>query len=333
MPVPESAPMTLERDPCLVRGAVARVRIDELRAADSPRTAGQNADHVKALAESRSPLLPIVVHRATMRVVDGMHRLAAARLRGEQEVDIVFVACAEKDLFVHAVQLNIEHGLTLTLTERKDAAVRILHSHPHWSDRRVASVTGLSPSTVGSVRSRSTDRNGHSNTRQGRDGVERPLNADDGRRRACELLIQRPEASVREIASMAGIAPSTVHDVRRRLRDGEEPVPARRRATGASRGQPVTAAPAVRPCRATEISVGAICADPVLRHTTDGRTLLRLLSLQDVLLMHIPRLSGIVPEHLRSAVAQLARRAGDSWYELSRRLGSAQPSSCSKVAG
>ncbi|MGH8879883.1 MAG: hypothetical protein ACRD0P_21450, partial [Stackebrandtia sp.] len=66
----------------LLRGGahVERVRIALLRPADSPRLDGENSEHTQMLAESSEKLPPILVHRQTMRVIDGVHRLSAALL-------------------------------------------------------------------------------------------------------------------------------------------------------------------------------------------------------------------------------------------------------------
>src|SRR5947199_10633529 len=57
--------------------------VSSLLPGDSPRVAGENPEHVQLLAAARN-LPPILVHRSTMRVIDGMHRLRAARLRGDE---------------------------------------------------------------------------------------------------------------------------------------------------------------------------------------------------------------------------------------------------------
>ncbi|MEV0372122.1 hypothetical protein AB0I10_20205 [Streptomyces sp. NPDC050636] len=77
---------TADREGNQGQGPTAMVPIIALRPADSPRTAGESSDHVRKLAELTTPLPPIVVHRPTMRVVDGMHRVRAAVLRGEEYV-------------------------------------------------------------------------------------------------------------------------------------------------------------------------------------------------------------------------------------------------------
>ena len=66
-----------------VDGPVTTVPVSALRAGQSPRQAGENLEHVRALADTTDELPPIIVRRADMRVVDGMHRLRAARLRGD----------------------------------------------------------------------------------------------------------------------------------------------------------------------------------------------------------------------------------------------------------
>ncbi|MFD0433138.1 ParB N-terminal domain-containing protein, partial [Streptomyces chartreusis] len=91
---------------------------------------------------------PIIVHRDSMRVIDGLHRLRAAQLRGHSTIAVTFYDGTEADAFVLAVESNVRHGLPLSLPDRKRAAVRIIATHPQWSDRKIASVTGISPATV-----------------------------------------------------------------------------------------------------------------------------------------------------------------------------------------
>ncbi|WP_214415751.1 ParB/RepB/Spo0J family partition protein [Sphaerisporangium fuscum] len=117
------------------------VAVSDLLPADSPRLEGENPDHVRLLAESEEEFPPIVVHRPTMRVVDGMHRLRAAVLRGAERVRVLFIdGVDEADLFVLAVEANIAHGLPLTLADRRAAAARIVASKPQFSDRAIAAV-------------------------------------------------------------------------------------------------------------------------------------------------------------------------------------------------
>ena len=208
------------------------VPVLRLRPADSPRLNGEDKAHIARLAETETLLPPILVDKRTMRVIDGMHRLMAASLQGRETIDVVFFDGSEADIFLHAVQENIAHGLPLSQADRRAAAERIIASHPHMSDRAIGHTVGLAAKTVATVRKRSSQGVPQSDARVGRDGKVRPLNSGEGRRRAAELLAQQPEASLRDVARAAGISPATVLDVRKRLERGEPAVPERRPAGG-----------------------------------------------------------------------------------------------------
>jgi hypothetical protein len=61
---------------------VIAVPVLALRPADSPRLNGEDKAQIARLAETETPLPPILVDRRTMRVIDGMHRLMAASVQG-----------------------------------------------------------------------------------------------------------------------------------------------------------------------------------------------------------------------------------------------------------
>lgn len=317
-----------------VDGPVTQVATSRLVGSYSPRCGGEDGEHVQLLAESGAPLPPIIVHRDTMRVVDGMHRLRAARLRGQHEVDVVYFDGGEDDAFVHAVLTNISHGLPLGLKDRRSAAERILSSHPSWSDRRIATVAGLAPSTVCAIRERSTGRIDQSNARVGRDGKTRRLSAAEGRRAAHDLMLKNPTASIREIAAIAGISPSTVHDVRARMRAGlvpvsegrvaQQPEPqtppsvqteSRTRRSGAGRAEKSALS-----ADESAATVSNLSRDPALRLTDAGRSLLRALSVQALLIENPSELVAAVPSHQRTSLAAVARQAGRTWQSFATSL-------------
>jgi ParB-like chromosome segregation protein Spo0J len=208
------------------------------------RVKGEDTKHVRALAEVEDELPPIVVHRATMRVIDGMHRVRAAILSGVAYIEALLFDGAEDEAFLLAVRLNVAHGLPLSRADRVAAAIRIIHSSPQWSDRAIARAAGLSDKTVASIRRRASASAEipHLPDRIGRDGRIRPFSPAAGRRMAGDLIAQNPDAAIREIALQAGISPGTARDVRERLRNGLDPVPLRQRA--ASGSQPAESRPA-----------------------------------------------------------------------------------------
>ncbi|MDT3400335.1 ParB/RepB/Spo0J family partition protein [Streptomyces sp. B1866] len=179
------------------------VRIDELKDADSPRLDGEDLDHIRVLMETETP--PILVHRQTMRVIDGMHRLRAAKLNGKPKIEVEFFDGSETDAFLRAVEANTAHGLPLAMADRKSAARRIIRSHPDLSNREIARCAGLSDKTVAAIRRSSPDIP-QLNVRKGADGRARPLAASEGRLRAAKVIAERPEATLREVAREAGIS-------------------------------------------------------------------------------------------------------------------------------
>ncbi|MGW6739464.1 streptomycin biosynthesis protein [Streptomyces sp. NPDC055025] len=312
------------------------MEIDALRPTGSPRLAGERQEHIELLAAVATPLPPIIVHRPTMRVIDGHHRLKAARLRGESRIAARFFDGDETAAFVLSVRLNVTHGLPLALADRKRAAERIIVSHPQWSDRRVASVTGIAPGTVGDIRKRVVRGPGPEGRRLGRDGRMRPVDGSTGRIRAGELLAENPDLSLRQVARAAGISPETARDVRNRLGNGEDPLPRRRRreaapdeerTVGGEFGALRLARPGQRtrpdvvPASDHAVLVKRLMADPALRFSETGRNLLRLLAPHTLRKEEWEAIISNVPPHCSDIVADLARQFAGLWSEFAERVG------------
>lgn len=277
-------PSSASFDPNSMAGPVELVLISSLVPGDSPRQAGEDLEHIRTLAESPSKLPPIVVHRGSMRVIDGMHRLQAAMLRGQDEIEVRFFNGDENDAFVFAVQANIAHGLPLSSGDRRAAAERIIGSHPEWSDRAVSMVAGLSAKRVAEIRLAVAGQAAEIKRRLGRDGRCRPVSGTEGRLAASELIRKDPEASLREIAREAGISPATVADVRARMARGEDPVTPKQRSipkreSGAgnrnSQERPTAVDRKKSMVELTKV-IESLKRDPSLRFNESGRILLRI---------------------------------------------------------
>ncbi|WP_346622451.1 ParB/RepB/Spo0J family partition protein [Blastococcus montanus] len=303
--------------------------IDSLLTGDSPRLGGENADHVQRLVDCGGTLPPIIVHRADGRIIDGMHRLRAARLRGEHTIQVRYVDCRDIDPFVLAVRLNAQHGLPLTRAERANAARRVITAHPDWSDRMIASLTGLAANTIASIRQRATDDVPQSIGRMGRDGKVRPVLAAPGRERAQQLLAENPTASLRQVARAAGVSLGTAHDVRRRMNAGEDVVPARnarRQAGTTARSSTTELQPAVESRRDLPDwgQMGALLEllkrDPSLRFTEGGRTVLRLFDLQCGFATRQDQVAHSVPAHCGTSIAAIARACAGAWLRFAEEL-------------
>lgn len=328
--------------------------ISALSPGDSPRLSGEDAEHVRTLAEAETPLPPITAHRDTMRVIDGMHRLRAAVQRGHEYIDVRFFDGSGQDAFVLALRLNAGHGLPLTRADRTAAAKRIIGVHLTWSDRLIASVAGLSAGTIRTLRKESGDAEA-AVARIGRDGRVRPTDAAAGRLAASRVVAEHPGASLREIARKAGVSLGTARDVRERMQHGQDPLPPMQRThlslaarkESAEGGGPAGADQtihALRGIRGTQARedvgnrflggetddqipdvpeiLNSLIRDPSLRFTDSGRQLLRWLSALTVALPTWNDVVPTVPSHSAYMVADLARKCAIEWsnfaYELSK---------------
>jgi ParB-like chromosome segregation protein Spo0J len=275
------------------------------------------------LAESEEPLPPILVHRATGRVIDGMHRLGAAQLRGQQTIDVRYFDGTAEEAFVVAVRSNVSHGLPLSLADREAAAARIIVSHPHWSDRSIAAATGLATRNVAAIR-RSTGEAAAQAVRIGRDGRARPVDSADGRRLASRLIADHPEASLREVARAAGISPTTARDVRQRMDRGDDPVPTKRRGGKAQDTEGPASGARTGGQRFVLKDPAAVLQnltkDPSLRFTESGRALLRWLLKRAIGPEEWQEMAAATPLHCAYVVAALAREHAAGWLEFAKVL-------------
>lgn len=287
------------------------------------RHEGESDEHVRTLAEAEDELPPIVVHHPSMTVLDGLHRVRVALLRGREMIRAKLYQGSNEDAFVLAVRMNVTHGLPLSRTDRMAAAGRIIGSHLHWSNRMIATATGLSAGTIGEIRRRSTVQPGQSIARIGRDGRSRPIDGSVGRLKAADLLAKNPTASLRAIAREAGVSPSTVQDVRKRLQAREDPVPARLRANPADRSRPVRRLPTGTQQLAdvdAAATVAALSRDPTLRFSDPGRQLIRWLDRHRVPGTEYRAMTSAVPDHCVDTVARLAYDNARLWAEFGAAL-------------
>jgi DNA-binding CsgD family transcriptional regulator len=315
------------------------VPIASLLAGEPLRSAGCDVEHVMLLAGLESALPPILVERRTMRVIDGLHRLMAAFMRGHQTIEVEFFDGPAEDAFLRAVEANVSHGLPLSLADRRSAVERIVSSHPTLSDRAIARIAGVGAKAVAAARRRSTAPDTQSDGRVGQDGRVRPANGALGRLRVAELIAQRPDASARELARIAGVSPATASDVRKRLRAGVGPLPDRAAATPPADPDRAAAAPSgdsdrgvaqsgrdgsARSFRLVQAdpaqALEKLLRDPSLRHNEEGRQLLRLLRQNSLRTQEWSELTAAVPPHCSALVVSLARQYAATWQGFAQEL-------------
>ena len=328
---------------------LSQLAVSRLQGDLSAREQGLDHDHVKVLAQCPDLLPPIVVHKKSLRVIDGLHRLRVAELRGQDEIDVTLFDGSEEEAFALGVLLNVRHGLPLPLGDRKAGATRILLTNPDWSDRFVASLVGLSRKTISNIRRSSTGDGCQLNERIGRDGRARPIDPVGGRRRAAEVLAENPELSLRELARAAGISVSTARDVRLRLGNGDDPVPNGLRRSvssppadggeGSTRPQllpdedrhagddAVSSALGSRKrweassggefkTASFDLSLERLMKDPAIRFNEAGRGLVRQLAAAHLAVTRCQQALPFAPAHCLATVAELAQIQAKAWLEL-----------------
>ncbi len=202
------------------------VALADIKVTWSPREK-LNLEHIALLVESVTQWPPVVIHRETGRIVDGRHRLEAARSLGRATIAAVLFDGSSDEATLEAIRLNTIHGLPLNLRERKESARLLLELFPSWSDRRLAEVCGLSARTIASFRTAGRTaatavRPEYEAPRIGRNG--RPWRAPDPQvsERVAAAYESDPGASLRAIAQRVGVSRETVRCARQRSLDASE---------------------------------------------------------------------------------------------------------------
>jgi hypothetical protein len=287
---------------------VENVPVASIRNSYTPRKNKANEHHIQILAQSPMPLPPIVIHRTSMRVIDGVHRLRATELRGDSTIPARLFEGNDAEAFALAVHLNVTHGLPLTLSERKAAARRILGSYPHWSDRSIGLIAGVSNKTVGKLRGCATEDISQLDPRVGRDGKVRPVSPAHGRRRAAEFLSMNPHIDKGQsplpdaLAKNSGRRPERSHSATTTV---EEPRRIGTRVPPDGRGSDL---------------LQRLRKDPSVRSSERGRALLRLLSVVAVAISACNEFAEAAPIHCSGTIAEIARKNARAWQEIAEKF-------------
>ncbi|MGH3158012.1 MAG: ParB/RepB/Spo0J family partition protein [Streptosporangiaceae bacterium] len=309
------------------------------------RQSGTSSTHVQVLidAAGSSALPPILVQEDGWRVIDGLHRLQAAKLRGDALIRARFLDCTDSEALVLGMKANSAHGLPLSKADRVCGAKRVLTAHPDWSDRVIADISGLSANTIGSLRGRTAGTELPGGKRLGRDGRRRPVTSVEGRRRAAEYIGTHPDAPLRQVAKETDVSLGTVHDVSARLRRGISPeqnghrVRAGRLAAHPANGSAssVTAAPGAdgaAPRRKnhtdetlTWTGVAAkVANDPAIRYTEGGKEFLRWMALHATDPEGWRECVDAIPPHWLGVMVPIADTISKEWNQFAERLRSKQ---------
>jgi hypothetical protein len=230
------------------------------------------------------------------------------------------------------MKANSSHGLPLSKADRVSGAKRVLAAHPHWSDRAIATITGLSAKTIASLRNQSPGGAHLGSKRLGRDGKLRPVTPGEGRRRVAEYVIAHPDAPLRQVARETDVSLGTVHDVSARLRRGANPERnGHRTPAGGPPAHPaeeaapaITAAPAADAaplCRKTHTEppptwaqiAAKMANDPTIRYTEGGKKFLRWMSMHAADPQQWREFINAIPAHWFSVIAPMVDNISQEW--------------------
>lgn len=110
----------------------------------NPRLGGVDQEVVELYAGMFADVVwpPIMVDKASRKLLDGWHRVEAAQRAGVYSLPVHWVEAKEEELFAHAVKFNLGHGLRLSKEERLKAVARL--AQEGWTPERITEFLGCS---------------------------------------------------------------------------------------------------------------------------------------------------------------------------------------------
>jgi DNA-binding CsgD family transcriptional regulator len=198
-----------------------RVAVSALPVGQRWRSGGLDERRVVTLAAAGA-VSPLLVRRVDHLVVDGAHRLGAARRLGLHTVPVEWFEGSALDVARAFIDRNDRDGTPIVTPDRDALLAWVLREEPAWSDRLIAASCGVSPKSVARQRRGDEEPAGEIARRIGRDGRARPARAGLVREQVVAALEASPGASLRAIAQQLGVSPETVRSVRRSLADRDE---------------------------------------------------------------------------------------------------------------
>jgi ParB-like chromosome segregation protein Spo0J len=285
----------------------------QLRGGFNIRQTGLDEAHVMSLASVPDAWPPVLVSAADYMVIDGAHRVEAARRLGFTSISVTLFDGTPDEAFLEFLRRNISHGLPLTLRERELAGKRILQEHPEWSDRRIATSCALAAKTIAKLRCRLSAEIPNLKSRIGIDGVARPVHIDEMRKRIVASIEAHPEASLRSIARDAGASPEAVRNARKAL----ERDPVKR---SSDRAWSISSSTAGECTQAPTSSNGQISKDEAFFSREESAQFVKWFETTTIAEDDWRSLLTAVPLSRVYQIADEARRRGQNWLEFASSL-------------
>jgi ParB-like chromosome segregation protein Spo0J len=208
-------------------GDVVDLPVARIAAGPKVRKERIDLDHAQRLVPVLDACPPIKVREVGdgYQLVDGQHRLSAAKFGNRPTIRGVVLALSDAEAFVESVKSNHDHGLPLTFAERSTAAARMVELYPDWSDRVIANACAVHESVIAGLRPTARDAQ-LDGKRTGADGKRRPATKADQqakRKVIADVLEKNPDWSLHRVAEFAGASPMTVASVRTEMEQKKSP--------------------------------------------------------------------------------------------------------------
>jgi ParB-like chromosome segregation protein Spo0J len=161
----------LPGNPRLIK--LADIQVDaglQIRAEINNETVAEYAEQMKA-GDKFPPLSVYQVNGAHL-LVDGFHRLDAAKLAGLDEILVEIHSGTRQDALKAALGANVQHGLRRSNADKRRAVIIAIKEFPDLSDRAIADMCGVGHHLVGEVKNQ-LGESPSSKPRLGLDGKRR----------------------------------------------------------------------------------------------------------------------------------------------------------------
>lgn len=111
-----------------------------------------NPDAIKRYKEmyEHNKQKAIIVDKKTMKVIDGVHRVTAAKEAGTDSVYVKYVDLHDSQMRAEAYQYNRLHGIPYSTAERNEVIWK-LRRKDGWAEQEIADLVGLSQGRVSQI--------------------------------------------------------------------------------------------------------------------------------------------------------------------------------------
>ena len=94
-------------------------------------------------------LPPVVVQKNTGVLIDGFHRIEAARFLQREDIEVEAIEVEDNDLFAEACRRNSTHGLALSRDERNEAIVKLYRDG--WTQEALGQMWSVSQQQISNI--------------------------------------------------------------------------------------------------------------------------------------------------------------------------------------